>query len=403
MQSRHFAIIYRIRRRYLYLLTIDLYRRYAHAAMLFIALFGLMLRDRPDIITWPILHFSLHPANVKTTVGALLTWHILVWCWTLSHRPGIRGGSFPIYSRSLPISRHLQLHVNLAILTTSLLVFWAIMLFAALQTIASPHPAGIDGRFWFYFAVLGLSTLHSARIAVDGGSRRSWAALILALSSLAAIPATAGSAFGAAALTGICALLTKQLMTPATACASKSSQPKPVARTMRRFPYLMLLKIQISILAQSWHVLLARIGLVVAVQCAACLLIGLPDKAGDRHVFLQLACAATIGIMAGLYFTLRSARSRLEPWLGTIASGRSRWHCAEHLIVVGAATSLLAVATLYLTLTSTLAFSQLACVCLYYLLWLPLLGLDRITRHHHAVIIKAAMLVAALIIGLNNL
>jgi hypothetical protein len=101
----------------------DLYRRYAQVIMVFLLLFGILLKERPSLLAEPLLHFWRAPGQLLPDLAFGLAWTALVTAWTSIHGPFIRGGALARYSRSLPLPRPALKLVDLSVLGLSMPVF----------------------------------------------------------------------------------------------------------------------------------------------------------------------------------------------------------------------------------------------------------------------------------------
>ena len=404
MQSNSFAILYQVRQKFLYLSTRTLYRHYSHLVILFLAFFGMLVREKPEVLAWPILHFASHPSDIAMSAVALATWQILVWCWTAIHRKGVSGDHFWTYSQSLALSRYLRQSVNLMILFVCLSIFWIVIGFASFRTLLSSHPSGVDGNFWVYIFLFLLLTLSVANIAAFSTTLGVQASHVVASLALVLVPALIDDRFAGATLVLFFPILLRHIFSPVSASAIPSLVQRTVPGYARRYPGFVLAGIQGRVLLQHMHAVLPRIAAAGLISVLSHWLIGIPGKLDDdRRIFFHIACAASIAILSGLYFLQSSARMKIDSWLSTTALGYIRWKLVENAIVGGIVGAVFLPSYVIHQVNSSFDPYYLLKTYLFYLTLLPILGVDWITRHQNAMLIKLAIVVFAFILGTNIL
>lgn len=395
-----FLTLYRIRRAAFHQQTMALYRRYGQAIMPFLALFGVLIIERPGLLAEPLLHFWRAPGVILFDLGWALAWMALVGAWTSVHRAFIRGGALARYSRSLPLPpRTLQL-VDLAMLGLSLPVF--LVPFGAALWVAgrSQGALGVDGRFPLYLLLYAALTIATA-LAVAFGLR----------------PRARLLAGGLPALLVAAPWLPSLLLVPvavaalaATVYACMEDGPAPAqgaARTGKGRPVRLpiLLRVQAALLFHrhrydaGMRLLLSALPLL-----AAWWMIVYAGKVEEARAFLHVGCALTVASTAGYFYTLHLGGQSLAPWLRSMPYGRLRMALAAQGLVLGATAALFAATygALAWTFGARHAVAlDMARAAAWWLAWLVPLGLPLLQRNRNGSLFKFALVVAALILAFN--
>ncbi len=403
VERQAFLALYRVRQAHFRQQSLALYRRYGHALMLFLALFGMAVAERPALLAEPLLHFWRTPQPWPSNMAHVSAWLALVTVWAGVHRAVIRGGALAAYSRSLPLGDRAAPLVDLAILYASLAIFLVPFAVALWTVIRAGDPGGAGGRFPLYLAVFAGLTLAVARSAVFGPARYSRAmqggavgALVFAHLLPAGWPATV---LLAAALP---CCLADAIVGPARQARATRGTGAPIAG--RGHPILQLARIQGGLLVHRHRqASLARLLLAAAPQAACWWLIVPLGKHAESAIFVHLACALTAALTSGFFHAFHVARQPLMPYLRSIPFAAWRLSLAEHLLVLGATAILygIALACLAAGLGVAAASATMLGPALYWLAWLPLLGLPMIQRHKDGILVKFALLIAALILALT--
>ncbi|WP_181259204.1 hypothetical protein [Pseudoduganella armeniaca] len=390
---------YRWRLAYFVRASATLYRRWSQVVAVALALGGLALVERPELLAGPLPHFRVAPANWALGASAAGTWLALVLAWASMHREAVRGGLLAHYAASLPLAARSRALVDLALLAASLAVF-AVPFGAALLFAARAHDlGGADGRFLVYLSVLAVLTVVAARAAVFGWTSAARILLTGGVGVLAGAPLlanawAAGALLAATAAAG-CLLLARPV----------PNVPRSDGRNGGEAGWLLLLRLQGQLLWRHAHAVLVRLAAAALPLCGALWLIVGVGKVADGPVLLHIAAALGAGIMSGFFNQFVSGRAPLAAWLRALPWALPRLVLAEHLVVwtgtallFGAAWAVLAVACGPATaLPATMLRTGL-----YWLAWLPLFGLPIIVRHRDGILFKIALAVPALTVALYS-
>ncbi|GGB92673.1 hypothetical protein GCM10011572_13320 [Pseudoduganella buxea] len=403
VERQAFLMLYRVRHAHFRRQSLALYRRYGHALMIFLALFGMAVAERPALLAEPLLHFWRAPQPWPANLAHVAAWLALVTVWAGIHRAFIRGGALAAYSRSLPLGDRAAPLVDLAILYASLAIFLVPFAVALWTVLRAGDPGGADGRFPLYLAVFAGLTLAVARSAVFGPARCSRAVqggTIAALVFAHLLPA------GWPATVLLAAALPCCLADAITAPAHQAGPARGAGGTApgRGHPILQLARIQASLLVhRHGQAALARLLLAAAPQAACWWLVVPLAKHAESAIFVHLACALTAALTSGFFHTFHVARQPLVPYLRSMAFAAWRLTLAEHLLVLGATATLygIALACLAAGLGSAAAGAVMLGPALYWLAWLPLLGLPLIQRHKDGILVKFGLLILALVFALT--
>jgi len=396
-----FLTLYRIRRSAFRRQSMALYRRYGQAIMLFLALFGILLRERPDLLAAPLLHFWRAPGELLAGLAWGAVWMALVATWTGIHAPFIRGGALARYSRSLPLPRHTLRLVDLAVLGLALPVLalpFAVALWTAWH---SAQPFGADGRFPLYLLLFAALTLTTALAVAFGAAPRARRLAGASLTLLAAAPWLPPLLLAPAALAALAAI---GFACCAEGHASTHGTAPAFGRLLRRVPVPILLRAQAGLLFHhhrhdsSVRLLLAGLPLL-----AAWWMIVYAGKVEEACGFLHVACALSVCIGSGYFYTLHVGGQGLTAWLRSMPFGGLRLALASQLLVLGAMAVLFGGAYAALALAFGLDHAvarAMAWAAAWWLPWLALLGLPTLQRHKDGNLFKYALVAAALTIVL---
>lgn len=348
-----FGALFRLRRRYFFSQSRALYARYAHVLILCLALFGLLLVERPGLLAAPILHFWRDPANWQAGLAYGAGWLLLIALWARVHRPFVRGAALADYARASPAGARVAPALDLAMLLVAL-QWWALPFAIAIWTVAASaaRPPGADGWFPLYAVVMFLVTIAAAHAVVlsDGPPRR---------------PRRAGA-------TGV-------LRGPALG-------------------WLALLQLR-ALWHAHLHVALPRIGVALLVQAASWVMIFQVGKERDAAGFIALACCLAAYALSGLYNAFWRARQRLAPYLRSMPLGTVKVLMAEHLVVLGVGSLVCALVWFGYWLAPGAGADLLATLarCMgVSLVLLAGLGAPILQRHPYGAGCKVALSVAAL-------
>lgn len=401
LAGQAFVALYRVRQAYFRQQSLALYRRYGHALMLFLGLAGMLVAERPALLAEPLLHFWRAPQAWHANLGWTAGWIALVTAWASIHRPFVRGGALAAWSRSLPLGQRAAPWVDLAVLHASLAVFLVPFTVALWTAVRAGSAGGADGRFPLYLALFAGLTLAVARSVVFGPARGSRGLQALAVTALVLahrLPAgwMAGPLLALAAL-GCLA----DAVTPPTLQAGAAHSMR--GRVARGHPILQLARIQAGLVVHRYrYAALARL-LLAALPLAACWwLVVAVGKHEERPIFVHLACALTTGLMAGFFHTFHGARQALDAFLRSMPFAAARLALAEHLLVLAVTATLFGVAAACFaaSLDPAAACDALLLPALYWLAWLPVLGLPLIQRHRDGILVKFALVIVALVAAL---
>lgn len=395
-----FMILYRIRRDAFRRQSMALYRRYSQAIMLFMALFGILFRERPSLLAEPLLHFWRAPGSIGPDLAFAAGWMALVAAWTSIHGPFIRGGALARYSRSLPLPRPVQRLVDLSVLGLALPVF--LLPFAVALWIAgrSEHALGVDERFPLYLLLYAALTIATARAVAFGPQARARLGAGAVLAILVGAPWLHSFLLAPAALAALAATV--------YACMAESDAPLERAPCTEGAPPwrpLILLRVQAALLLEQ-HRYDAAMRLLLAglPQLAAWWMIVHANKVEEARAFLHVGCALSICFSSGYFYTLHQGGLVLAPLLRSMPFARLRMVLAAQWLVLGL-TALLFGATLAALAwqfgAQHAATLSMAGAGAYWLAWLPLLGLPVLQRHKDANLAKFALVAAALLIAFN--
>ncbi|MEW7847681.1 hypothetical protein AB2N08_03175 [Massilia aurea] len=348
-----FGALFLLRRRYFSLQSRALYARYAHALTICLALFGLVLVERPTLLAAPILHFWRDPGDWQAGLAYGAGWLLSIAVWARVHRSFVRGATLAEFARASVHGRRVAPVLDIALLLVAL-QWWALPFAIAFWTVATSDapPSGADGRFPLYVVLLILATLAVAYAVVFNAS-----------------PARGPRRAGASGV----------LRAPALG-------------------FLTLLHVR-ALWRGHLHVALPRAGVALLVHAASWWMIHQVGKHRDAAGFIALACCVTAYALAGLYDAFWRARQPLEPYLRSMPFGVARMRVAEHLVVLGVGGIVCALvwsgygaapaapADLLPLLARCIGVS---------LLLLRLLGAPILQRHHYGAAFKVALSVATL-------
>lgn len=393
-----FMTLYRIRRTAFRLQSMALYRRYGQALMLFLALFGILLRERPDLLAAPLLHFWRAPGTLPADLAWGAAWMALVGAWTSIHRPFIRGGALARYSRSLPLARHTARLVDLSILGLSLPVFLVPFGVALWVAARSPQMLGADGRFALYLLLFGALTLATAQAVAFGPSLRARLGAGGVLGALVAapwLPALALPLLAAAALAAT-----------VFACMGEAAMAQAGNKRTALSLLPILLRVQAGLLwHRHRHDAALRLLLAGLPQLAAWWMIVYAGKVEEARAFLQVGCAMTAAIASSYFHTLHLAGQGLRPYLDSMPFGRLRMALAAQALVLGVFALVFGAsfAALAWTFGARHAVAlDMAAAGAYWLAWLAPLGLPLFQHHKNGNLFKFALVTAALIIAFHS-
>lgn len=402
-ERQAFLMLYRVRHANFRYQCAALYRRYAHAIVIFLALFGMLLTERPSLLAEPLLHFWRAPGQWQDSLLHVGGWLIMVTIWASIHRELIRGGALATYSRSLPLTERTSALVDMSMLYVSLQIFllpYAVALWIATRC---GNLRGADGRFCLYLALLAALTVLVARSTVFGPTLRTRCVQAGGVASLVFSQQLPGGMLSLAPLWAALLVCSADAATPPRRRTSSGNGSASGAASLRQpRPALPLLRLACALLFHRHrHAAAMRLLLATLPQLACWWLIIRAGKTADAQVFIQLACAMTTCLTAGFFYTFAIARQTLQPYLRSIAFGAMRMTVAEHLLVVAATGALFGVFLLVLAValgTQATATVALLRASLYWLAWLPLLGVPLIQRHKDGTLIKFALVIVALLI-----
>ena len=348
-----FGALFLLRRRYFALRSRALYARYAHVLTICLALFGLVLIERPSLLAAPILHFWRDPGDWQAGLAYGAGWLLIIALWARVHRPFVRGAALAEFARASLHGQRVAPALDIALLLVAF-QWWALPFAIAFWTVATSDapPPGADGRFPLYVIVLILATFAVAYAVVFGaaparGPRRAGAGGVLR-----------GPALGFLALLHVRALWRGHL-----------------------------------------HVVLPRAGVALIVHAASWWMIHQVGKHRDAAGFIALACCVTAYALSGLYYAFWRARQSLEPYLRSMPFGVARTLVAEHLVVLGVGGIVCALVWIghgaAPAATADLLPVLARCIGVSLLL-LGLLGAPILQRHPYGAAFKVALSVIAL-------
>jgi hypothetical protein len=390
--------LYRWRMAYFLRASAMLYRRWGHVVAVALALGGLALVERPELLAGPLPHFRVAPADWVLGAVAATTWLTLVLAWASVHREAVRGGLLAQYAASLPLAVGSRALIDLGLLTASLAVF-AVPFGAALLFAARAHDlGGADGRFLLYLTLLAVLTVVAARAAVFGWTSAARLLLAAGVGVLAGAPLLADSWAAGAVLAA----------TAGAGCLLLA-RPAPVVPLSgdggngRATGWPLLLRLQGQLLWQHAHAVLVRLATAALPLCGALWLIAGVGNVADAPVLLHIAAALSAGIMSGFFNQFVSGRAPLEAWLRALPSALPRLVLAEHLLVLTGTALLFGAAMAVLAVGPATALpAAMLRTGLYWLAWLPLFGLPVIVRHRDGILFKIALAVSALTVALYS-
>jgi len=382
------------------LATKDLYGKYFHIVMLFLAFFGIILTERPEIIAWPILHFKSEPSNIVVSIVAVLIWHIAIWCWISVHRNGVRGGRFWDHSRSLPVGDAERRFVDAVILSLCLIGFWGILGYVAYHASVSAYPSGVDGLFGFYFLGFIFLTLSFSKIAAYHHVKKIYFLHLMASMILIMSPGAVGHQFQLGLLSIFFLLLIYRIVQAEIkprqdSIASSSYFLLSIFFASNIYVYLSF--IQVRCLLKESHAFLPRMGIACLLNLLFYWLATLPNRSSNEKIaFLHISFVATCGLASGLYAVLHGARVQIEPWLGTTPFGRLRWKFCEGIVVCSIVLFIFLFLSILYFRALDFSWQYLLQTSMFYLLAMPVLGIDYITRNRNSVILKFCILAPVL-------
>jgi hypothetical protein len=397
-----FLTLYRIRRSAFRQQSMALYRRYGQAIMLFLALFGILLRERPDLLAAPLLHFWRAPGELLAGLAWGALWMALVATWTGIHAPFIRGGALARYCRSLPLPRHTLRLVDLAVLGLALPVLalpFAVALWTAWH---SAGAFGADGRFPLYLLLFAALTLTTALAVAFGAAPRARRLAGASLALLAAAPWLPPLLLAPVTLAALAAI--------GFACCAEVHAPTHgatplIGRALRLIRLPVLLRAQAGLLfhhhrhESGMRMLLAGLPLL-----AAWWMIVYAGKVEEARGFLHVACALSVCIASGYFYALHVGGQGLAAWLRSMPFAGLRLALASQVLVLGTMAVLFgsAYAALALAFGPDHAVARaMAWAAAWWLPWLALLGLPVLQRHKDGNLYKYVLATVALIIVFN--
>ncbi|WEF33090.1 hypothetical protein [Pseudoduganella chitinolytica] len=392
--------LYRWRMAYFLRQSAALYRRWGHVATVALALGGLVLVERPELLAGPLPHFRVAPAGWQASAVGASAWLALVLAWAGSHRDAVRGGPLAHFAASLPLAARTRALVDLGLLGAALAVF-AVPFGAALLFAARAHDMdGADGRFLPYLVVLAVLTIAAARAAVFGWTGAARLLLPGGVAVLTGAPLldshwAAGVLLAATALAG-CAVVLRPVSTV---------RPLGNGGTGRATGWLLLLRLQGALLWQHPHAVCVRLAMAALPLCGALWLVAVVGNVADAPVLVHLAAALAAGIMSGFFTQCVAGRAPLAAYLRALPSARFRLALAEHLLVLAGTALLFGAAWAVLAAAFGPATAPPATMLragLYWLAWLPLFGLPVIVRHRDGILFKIALAVPALTMALYS-
>lgn len=388
-----FLQLFRLRHRYFSTRARALYERYAQALGIVLALFGLVLVERPTLLAAPLLHFARAPSGWQSNAAVACAYCLVVALWARVHRDFVRGAALAGFVRISVHGRRLAPMLDMALVLASLAPFAIPFGIAAWQFFSS------DLANWAALILLALMTVALARGVCFGIGRASLLRQVAALIVLV-FAGAAGPVPGALAQLGAAALLVLDLILPVA--APRAGCHAAHACGLLRGPawrFLLVLQWQ-ALQRRHLHVAFPRIGAALLLHAAALTMIVVVGKHDDASGFLTVAGCLSAYALSGLYYAFWSARQPLQPYLRSLPRGDARIVLAEHLLTFGIGVIVFAAIALgaRLLLADAPGLPALAArIAAQSLLLLPALGLPILQRHRHGTPYKVALSVAAIL------
>ncbi len=395
-----FFVMWRSRRAYFRRQSLALYLRYANVVGVLLALFGLLLVDRPALLAEPVLHFWRESGTLPANAGWAGAWLASVGVWARIHRGFIQGGALAAFTRSLPNAVRLAPLVDAAMLFSSLAVF---LLPAGLAAWTAAADAGGAGG-WF--------PIRAALLTVLSLGVAQWAAAQLARTTLVFV------VLGFLVLAGLgrygpfepAVLLAPTLLVAVSVARDMLRPPPPrfdgralAASTAPRLSGMaFLVSLQAAALVRRHqHAALPRIGLAIAVQVAVLWMIFGVGKAAEASAFIKVGCWITVGAMSGFFHLFWTMRQPIQPFLRSLPHGVLRMALSEQLFVAGV-TAMVFAAACGACLLQPGPGEAAAALWLRHgaasLVALPLLALPVIQSHKEGPLLKLPILVVTFLL-----
>lgn len=396
-----FLTLYRLRRTAFRQQSMALYRRYGQAILVVLALFGILLRERPSLLGEPLLHYWRAPGSWLADLACAGAWMALVAAWVSIHRGFIRGGTLARYARSLPLHPRTAGLVDLAILGLGLRVFLLPFRVAAGVAAGFGNAAGADGRFWIYLLLLGALTIATARPVAFGATLRSRLRQAGVLGALLCAPHLPIVPASLAALAAACAAILGAARGPRSDVRADKGGGHAGA-TAGTSQALVLLRVQCALLLhRHGHDLAMRLVLAALPLAGAWWMIVCANKTDEARGFIHVACALAAWFTSSLFHTLHVAGQTLLPYVRSTPSGTLRIALAGQALVLGASALLFcgAAAALGASLGARHpAVASMLGAGAFWLAWLPLFGLPVIQRHKDGILVKLVLAAMALLL-----
>lgn len=395
-----FFVMWRSRRAYFRRQSLALYLRYANVVAVLLALFGLLLVDRPALLAEPVLHFWRERGSLLANVAWGGTWLATVGIWVRIHRGFIKGGALAIFTRSLPQAVPVAPLVDAAMLFASLPVFLLPAGLAAWTVVAGAGGAG--GWFPVRAALLMVLSLGVAQWAAAQVRRTTlvlFALGFLVLAGLGQYGAFEPAMLLAATLL-VAVSVARDMLRPLS--------PRPEGRALAassalRLPGMaFLVSLQADALVRRHqHAALPRIGLAIAVQLACLWMIFGVGKVAQAPAFIKVGCWITVGAMSGFFHLFWTMRQPIQPFLRSLPHGVLRMALSEQLFVAGMTVIVFAVAygaCLLQPGPGEAVAAQLLRHGAASLAALPLLALPVIQSHKDGLLLKLPILVVTFLL-----
>lgn len=365
-----------------------------------LALFGLMLVDRPALLAEPILHFWREPGTLLANAGWAAAWLAIVGVWVRIHRGFIKGGALAAFTRSLPNAVRVAPLVDAALLFASLPVFLLPTGLAVWTVAASAGGAG--GWFPLRAALLAVLSLGVAQWAA-ALARRSTLVLLapgfLVLAGLGQYGAFEPVVLATATLLAAAAVLRDMLRPPSPRPAGRALAASSAAR-LPGMAFLVSLQAA-ALVRRHQHAALPRIGLAIAVQVACLWMIFSVGKLAEASAFIKVGCWITVGAMSGFFHLFLTMRQPIQPYLRSLPHGLLRMALSEQLFVAGMTVIVYAAAygaCLLQPGPGEAVAAQLLRHGAASLVALPLLALPVIQSHKDGLLLKLPILVVTFLL-----
>jgi len=388
-----FFQLFRLRHRYFSSRSRALYERYAQALGIMLALFGLVLLERPTLLAAPFLHFAGLWPGWQSNAAVACAYLLVVALWARVHRDFVRGAALAGFVRISVHGRRMAPVLDMALVLASLAPFAIPFGIAAWQLATGERPG------WSALILLALMTVALARGVCFGMGRASLlrqAAAFIVLVFAGAIAPVAG----AVAQLGAAALLVLDLLLPVAAPAA-GRHAAHASGLLRGPPWRFLLVLQWqALLRRHLHVVLPRIGGALLLHAAALTMIVVVGKHEGAAGFLTVAGCVSAYALSGLYYAFWSARQPLQPYLRSLPRGEAKVLVAEHLLTLGIGVIVfgaIALGARQLLADLPALTASASHIAAQSLLLLPLLGAPILQRHRHGTPYKVALTVAAIL------